>query len=114
MRYPAWLAALLLLAGCFAADPKGSSKITLKNSFWDRVNVQVVITRGADCDDRGPEFVGQQEFLMVKDGHHTVVAPEGTSVCWRKDRNPGNPAPGAWSGWSRAILFPGEDTETEA
>lgn len=113
MRYPAWLAALLLLAGCFGGDAKGTSKLTLKDSFWDRVNVQVVITKSSDCENRGPELVGQEEFVMVKDRSRTIVAPEGSSVCWRKDRNPGNPAPGAWSGWSRAILFPGENTETE-
>ncbi|HYM72791.1 MAG TPA: hypothetical protein VET89_07405 [Stellaceae bacterium] len=108
----AWLAALLLLAAC-GSDSRDTSKLTLKNSFLDRVNVQVVITKSSDCDNRGPEFVGQQEFVLVKDRSRTILAPNGTSICWRKDRNPANPTPGQWSGWSRAILFPGEDTETE-
>jgi hypothetical protein len=113
MRFPAWLIVPLLLAACGDSNTSGSAKLTLKNAFLDRVNVQVVITKSADCDNRGPEFVRQQEFVLTKDHSQTITAPDGTSVCWRKDRYPTNPAPGQWSGWSRAILFPGESTETE-
>jgi len=112
MRRWTWLPLVLGLAAC-SSSPPGSSKVTLKNSEWDRVNVQVVITKGANCDDRGPEFVGEQDFFLLKDKTQTVVAPEGTSVCWRHDRNPVKPVAGEWSGWSRAIPFPGEDVETE-
>ena len=113
MRYPACLVALLL-TGCFGGgDTPGSSKLTLKDPSWDRVNVQVVITKSSDCDNRGPEFVGQDEFVMVKDRNKAITAPEGAIICWRRDRNPESPSPGQWSGWSRAILFPGEKTETE-
>ena len=113
MRYPACLVALLL-TGCFGGgDTPGSSKLTLKNTAWDKVNVQVVTTKSSDCANRGPEFVGQQEFVMARDSTRTITAPEGTSICWRRDRNPESPSPGQWSGWSRAILFPGEKTETE-
>jgi hypothetical protein len=112
MRYRAWLLLLLGLAACSSA-PADSSKVTLKNPEWDRVNVQVVITKSADCENRGPEFVGSQEFVLLKDKNQSVIAPNGTSVCWRHDRNPLNPTPGQWSGWSRAIPFPGEDTETD-
>jgi hypothetical protein len=111
MRRWAWLPLLLGLAAC-AKNPPGSSQVTLKNPEWDRVNVQVVITKSANCDDRGPEFVGEQDFFLLKDKSQTIVAPEGTSVCWRHDRNPEKPVPGEWSGWSRAIPFPGEDVET--
>ena len=112
MRYRAWLPLLFGLSACTGA-PKDASKITLNNHEWDRVNVQVVITKSANCDDRGPEFVGEQDFFLLKDKNQTIVAPNGTSVCWRHDRNPSKPAPGEWSGWSRAIPFPGEDTETD-
>jgi len=112
MRYRAWLPVLLLLAAC-SSDPPDSSKLTFTNSSWDRVNVEVVITRSADCDNRGEGYVSTQEFFILKDKMQTVVAPNGTSVCWRHDRNPSNPTPGVWSGWSRAVLFPGTDTKTE-
>jgi hypothetical protein len=102
---------LLCLAAC-SGDPD-AAKLTLSNSVWDSVSVQVAITRSADCDNRGPEFVSSDEFIMLKDKTRTVTAPSGTSVCFRHSRNPNNPVPGQWSGWSRAILFPGEDTKTE-
>ena len=108
----AWLAALLLLTACGGADSKDSSKLTLKNSMLDRVNVQVVVVTGSNCDATGAEVVKRQEFLMVKDRNQVITAPNGATICWRKDRNPANPKPGEWTGWTRAILFPGEDTET--
>jgi len=112
MRFRVWLPALLSLAAC-SSTPSDSSKVTLRNTVWDHVNVQIVITKGANCDDRGSEFVGAQDLLMHKDETKTVVAPNGTSVCWRHDRFPNKPTPGEWSGWSRAIPFPGEDTTTD-
>jgi hypothetical protein len=112
MRFRAWLPLLLVLAAC-ASKPKDASTITLHNGEWDHVNVEVVTTKSADCENRGPEFVGSQDFSMHKDERRDIIAPNGTSVCWRHDRNPDHPVSGQWSGWSRAIPFPGEDTETE-
>jgi len=112
MRCRTWLPFLLGLAACSSAPP-GSSKVTLDNHEWDRVNVQIVITKSANCEDRGSDFVGEQDILLLKDKSQTVIAPSGTSVCWRHDRNPSQPVAGQWSGWSRAIPFPGEDTETD-
>ena len=112
MRTLATLAVLLALAGC-SSDNGNGSKLTLKNTVWAHVNVQVVITKGTDCDARGAEFVGSQEFVLHSDQTKTISAPEGTSVCWRHDRYPDHPQPGQWSGWSRAILFPGNDTSSE-
>jgi hypothetical protein len=112
MRGAAWLVLGFILAAC-SSESTDSSKLTLRNTAWNHVNVQLVITKGSDCDDRGPEFVGSQDFVLHRDQTKTIVAPNGTSVCWRHDRYPDNPAPGAWSGWSRAILFPSEDTTTD-
>lgn len=112
MRFQAWLPALLCLAAC-SSTPEDASKVTLRNTQWDRVNVQVVITRNANCDDRGPGYVSSQDFLMHKDETKTFIALSGTSVCWRHDRFPNKPNPGEWSGWSRAIPFPGENTATD-
>ncbi|HXP04963.1 MAG TPA: hypothetical protein VN808_12640 [Stellaceae bacterium] len=112
MRFRAWVSGLLCLAAC-SSTPSDASKVTLHNSEWNHVNVQIVITRSANCDDRGPEFVGSQDLVMHKDESKTVIALNGTSVCWRHDRFPNKPNPGEWSGWSRAIPFPGENTTTD-
>jgi hypothetical protein len=113
MRYrAASLPLLLSLAACTQSHPD-SAKLTLRNPNWEHVNVQVVITKSANCDDRGPEFVNTRDFEMVREKSLTVYAPNGTSVCWRHDRFPDNPKPGAWSGWSRAILFPDATTESD-
>lgn len=112
MRYRIWLLALLGLAAC-TSRPADSSQVTLRNTVWDRVNVQVVITRAGSCSDSGPDIVSSQTFVMHKDETKNFIALSGTSVCWRHDRFPNKPVPGEWSGWSHAIPFPGEDTTTD-
>jgi hypothetical protein len=112
MRRLAWLPLFLALAAC-SSTPEDSSKLTLRNTQWDHVNVEVVTTRSSDCESRGSEFIGSQDFVLHRDQTKTIVAPNETSVCWRHDRYPNNPHPGEWSGWSRAILFPGNDTTTD-
>src|SRR5579863_9959080 len=87
-RWP-WLS-LLVLAGCSSASAD-ASKLTLRNTQWDHVNVQVVITKNSDCDDRGADFVNSQEFVLHNDQTKTITAPNETTVCWRRDRYPDNP-----------------------
>ncbi len=112
MRYRIWPLVLLLPAAC-SSGPPGSAKLILNNPSWDRVNAQIVITRSADCDQRGEGFISTREFVMRKDKSEAIEVPKGASVCWRHDRNPNSPVSGAWTGWSRATLLPGQDTETE-
>jgi hypothetical protein len=112
MRCLASLPALLLLSACSSGSSQ-SATLTLNDPTWDRVNVEVVITNSSDCDNRGKGFVESKEFVMTKDRSHTIEAPNGESVCWRHDRNPNNPIRGAWSGWSRAPLGPGQHVETD-
>jgi hypothetical protein len=52
-------------------------------------------------------------MVMRKNRTETIEVPNGAAVCWRHDRDPKNPAPGVWSGWTRATLFPGQSTETD-
>jgi hypothetical protein len=112
MRPSVWFPFLIWLAAC-SSDSADSAKLTIRNTVWDHVNVQAVITKSADCDARGAEYVSSKDFVLLRDQTKTLVAPEGTSVCWRHDRYPDKPSPGQWSGWSRAILFPGNDTTSD-
>lgn len=116
MRPRTWLPLLLSLAACSSIpsfSSTDSSKLTLKNTQWKHVNVQVVITKSANCDERGEEFIGSQDFVLQKDQTRTIVAPDGANVCWRRDRYPSNPTPDVWSGWYRAVMYPGNDISSE-
>ena len=111
-RYRAWLPALLLFSAC-SSSPDKSATLILNNPTWDRVNVEAVITNSGDCENRGRGYVATKTFVMAKGRPARVEAPNGESICWRKDRNPNNPVPGDWSGWSRVPLTPGQTAETD-
>ena len=89
------------------------TRLTLNDPYWERVNVEVVFTKSSDCDNRGDGFISSKELVMRKNRTETFEVPPGANVCWRHDRNPNSPVAGAWSGWSRATLFPGQSVETE-
>jgi hypothetical protein len=112
MRLRLWLIATLALAGC-SSTPSDSAKLTLRNTQWVHVNVQVIITHATSCDNPGPDLISSQDFVLTRDQLKTIVAPSETTVCWRHDRYPTNPHPGEWTGWSKAILFPGNDSTTD-
>lgn len=112
MRYRLWVAAAVALSGCSMFGSSDHETLILRNSVWDRVHIEAVITRSADCDNRGDGYIRGEKFEMGKDQTHRVEAPNGALICWRHDRNPNNPGTGEWSGWSKATLFPGETTET--
>jgi len=111
MRYAAWLPALLCLSACSSGSSQ-SAALVLNDPTWDRVNVEAVVTKSTDCDNR-EGYISTQQFVMTKNHTQRIEAPNGESICWRHDRNPNNPTPGAWSGWSRVTLFPGQTTETD-
>jgi hypothetical protein len=111
-QYPAWLSALFLLGACSSGSSQ-SAMLILNNPTWDRVNVEAVITNSADCGNRGNGYVATKTFTMTKGHPVHVEAPNGESICWHKDRNPNNPVPGDWSGWSRIPLAPGQTAETD-
>lgn len=112
MRFPAVLLAVLCAAGCSSGSDH-SATLVLDDPTWERVNVEAVITRSEDCNERSSGYVATQHFAMAKGQTHKVVAPNAETICWRHDRDPNNPAPGDWSEWSRATLFPGQSTETD-
>jgi len=114
MRFRALLpaAGLLALVGCSSAPP-GTSKLTINDPYWDRVNVQIVITRRADCDSRADGFISSKTVVMRKNTTQAFEVPNGANLCWRHDRDPNNPVAGAWSGWTRATMYPGRSAETD-
>jgi hypothetical protein len=112
MRHRAWLLALPWLAAC-SSNPSGRATLTLYDPYWDRVNVEIVVTKLADCDNRGEGYIEARELVMHKNKTEAIEVPPGANVCWRHDRNPNAPVAGAWSGWTRATLFPGQSADTD-
>ena len=112
MRLIAVLAALSALAACSSA-PNDASRLTLNDPYWERVNVEVVITKRADCDSRDEGYIATRQLVMRKKDAETIDVPNGATVCWRHDRDPNNPVAGVWSGWTRATLVPGQSAETD-
>ena len=114
MRF-SWLITLLSLTNCsiFGGPSGGGSRLTLNDPYWDRVNVEIVFVRGADCNNRGDGFIAEQQIVMRKNKTEGIDVPNGASVCWRHDRNPNNPVAGAWSGWTRATMFPGASSDVD-
>ena len=111
MRYRAWLV-VLFVAGC-SSTPSGMTTLTLNDPTWERVNVEIVITKRADCDSRGEGYIATRELVMRKNKTEAIEVPSGANVCWRHDRNPDKPVAGAWSGWTKATLFPGQSADTD-
>jgi hypothetical protein len=101
-----------LLAACHST-PSDSSTLILNDPYWDRVNVEIVVTRRADCDSRDAGFVSGKEIVMRKNTTERFTVPNGANICWRHDRNPNEPVKGAWSGWTKASIPPGQETETD-
>jgi len=89
------------------------ARLTLNDPYWERVNVEIVITKSADCDIRGEGFISTRQFVMRKEKSERIDVPNGANLCWRHDRNPSNPVVGMWSGWTKATLFPGQTAETD-
>jgi hypothetical protein len=77
------------------------------------VHVEVVFTKSSDCDNRGEGYARTQELVMIKNKTERLEAREGEQICYRHDRDPNNPAPQSWSGWTKVTLFPGERTDLD-
>ena len=92
MRYPALIAVLLAVSGCSSGSDH-SATLVLDNPTWDRVNVEAVITKSEDCNERANGYVATKDFAMAKGQTHKVVAPNAETICWRHDRDPTNPVP---------------------
>ena len=110
----ALLAIVLLCAGSCAPQPPAPlpGRLQLSNPNFGLINVEAVITTSPNCDNRDA-YVSTQEFVMTKNRTQRIEAPKAENICWRHDSNPNNPVAGAWTGWSRATMFPGQTYETD-
>jgi hypothetical protein len=115
MRHWVGAAAVLLAAGCSVLSPVAKDKavLILNDPDWDRVHVQVVFTTSADCDNRGEGYDRTQELDMIKNKTERLEAKDGELICYRHDRDPNNPSPQSWSGWTKVTLFPGQETRLD-
>jgi hypothetical protein len=115
MRTVAVLVSLLALGACSSSGSgsSDSARLTLNNPYWEKVNVQLVLTRSSNCDSRGDGFIEIKDITMAKNRLEVIQVPDGANVCWRRDRNPNDPVVGAWSGWTKATLFPGRNAEAD-
>src|SRR5438046_3042421 len=99
------LLGLTAVAGC-SRPTADTAQLTLRDPSWDRVSVEIVITKRADCDSRDEGFISTREVVLRRKGYETIDVPAGATVCWRHDRDPNKPVAGAWTGWTRATLVP--------
>ena len=113
MRLRGAIAASCLVLSACSALPPGAGRLTLNDPYWDRVNVEIVITRRADCDSRADGFISSRKLVMHKDTPQSFVVPDGATLCWRHDPNPKAPVAGVWSLWTKAQLMPGQTAETD-
>jgi hypothetical protein len=104
---------LIALGGCSSPPPADATRLTLNNPYWDRVNVQLVVTRSSDCGSRGDGFIDSRELVMSRNRPEVIDVPNGANVCWRRDRDPDRPEAGIWTGWTKATLFPGRNAEAD-
>ena len=63
MRYPVLAALAGALCACSSGAP-GSARLVLNDPYWDRVNVQIVITKNDDCSERGAGVVSSKDLVM--------------------------------------------------
>ena len=77
--WPLAVAGLALLGGCSSSRPADTARLTLNNPYWDRVNVQLVITRGFDCDSRGDGVIDSRELVMPRNRLEITDVPNGSA-----------------------------------
>jgi hypothetical protein len=104
---PRLLPIVLLSAVSCAPQAPAPGRLLLSNPDFPMINVEAVITANPDCDARDDGYVSTLAFAMPNNATKFIDVPPGADVCWRRDRNPGRPAPGRWSRWDRAYLVPG-------
>ena len=102
------------VAADFSADDLGAQVVDPGNGGQQQDRCAKRLDMGVDLPiDRGDGRVETKEFTMRKGQTQQIEVSHGEAICWRHDRNPNNPVPGVWSGWSRVPLAPGQTAETD-
>ena len=81
------------------------SRLTLSDPSWDRVNVEIVFTRSADCDNRGEGFISRSELVCARTAPRPSTCRTARILLAPRPR-PERPAAGAWSGWTAPRCSP--------
>ena len=104
---------MLTLGGCSSPPPADVTRLTLNNPYWNRVNVQLVVTRSSDCGGSGEAVIESRDLVMSRNQPAVIDVPNGAAVCWRRERDPDKPEAGIWTGWTKATLFPGRNADAD-
>ena len=64
-----------------SAPSSGGSRLTLNDPYWDRVNVEIVITKSSDCDNRTEGYISSRD-LAIDAGRLAVLCGERRVHPW--------------------------------
>jgi hypothetical protein len=104
---------VLALAACAPPPPPQPGTLLLSNPHFGSTHVEAVVTSAADCASRGPGYVSTFAFILPNDATKMIDVPPGSEICWRRDRDPDQPALGQWSDWDRAYVAPGTTVDAD-
>ena len=102
---------VLAFAACAPQQPLQPGTLLLSNPHFRSTHVEAVITSAADCASRGPGYVSTFAFVLPNDATKMIDVPPGSEICWRRDRDPDEPAAGRWTDWDRAYVAPGSTVD---
>lgn len=92
------------LLGVTAISPLEPGQLVLRNTTWDRVEVEVRVGPSTTC---GANPIGATRFL-TRDQNWAVVSEE--VICWRREETPGDTAR-VWTPWESVRLATDEIRE---
>lgn len=79
------------------SDSAPTGILVLRNTRWDRVQVDVRVGASQDCEQNS----AQGARVLKRDESWAVVSPE--IVCWRREASPGA-APLVWTVWQARLV----------
>lgn len=74
--------------------------VTIRNTHWRSVTVQVNVGRETDCN-RNPR-AGEARLNRDQEWSLDVVR---TQVCWRRHADPDHPDDNVWTVWTSVSVF---------